>query len=226
MAASPIEDAGGQCSALFPAGHAVTTGQPPSARECLAAHRGFYLVGAAGSFPIQRRVTLIGSGPAVDVRLPSPRVSAFHAELELTSGTLVVRDIGPTRHGTYVNGRAVLEAVLDRGDELQIGDQRMAVGATGQHLRTATHRSPPGRTPTGLTTRQREALTRLRAARDAGAHPRTWTRRAANDLGVSVPAVRKMLRAIAEGVGVPAGPGLPHRVLAAAQAQRILRPYA
>ncbi len=72
-------------------------------------------------FPIR-----IGRGSEADVRMGDRWVSREHCEIDCVDGVLVVRDLG-SKHGTFVNGRAVLEAELRPGDLLNIGISRFVV---------------------------------------------------------------------------------------------------
>ena len=62
----------------------------------------------------------IGRKAESTVRLTDRWVSRLHCRIEIEGEDLVVRDLG-SRHGTYVNGELVEDAVLAPGDELQIG---------------------------------------------------------------------------------------------------------
>lgn len=74
------------------------------------------------SFPLR-----IGRGPETDVRVGDRWVSREHCEIDCTDGgALLVRDLG-SKHGTFVNGRSVLEAELKPGDLLNIGITRFVV---------------------------------------------------------------------------------------------------
>ncbi len=69
---------------------------------------------------------VIGRAPGAAIHIAEPTVSREHARLELTrmrgGGLQVrVRDLGG-RNGTYVNGHAVRDAVLEAGDKVQLGD--------------------------------------------------------------------------------------------------------
>ena len=67
-------------------------------------------------FPIE-----LGRGQQSGVRIDDRWLSRRHCRVEVAEdGTLVVRDLG-SRHGTFVNGRLVVEAKLAPGDELCIG---------------------------------------------------------------------------------------------------------
>ena len=66
----------------------------------------------------------VGRDPRCDVSDADPLLSRRHAEFLPTEGGVVVRDLN-SRNGMLVNGRKVMEAVLQPGDVVQIG--RLAV---------------------------------------------------------------------------------------------------
>ena len=83
----------------------------------------FQVVGgpAAGSqLLIEKLPALLGRAASADLVLDDPWVSRCHCELCEDQGQLVVRDRG-SLHGTLLNGRAVREAVIQRGDRLGVG---------------------------------------------------------------------------------------------------------
>ncbi|HEU0027885.1 MAG TPA: FHA domain-containing protein [Ktedonobacterales bacterium] len=76
-------------------------------------------------YPIYRVLT-IGRGPANNIPLESPRVSAAHARItfEPRDSTLWVQDL-ESRNGTFVDGRKIATPVaVSPGSELLIGDTR------------------------------------------------------------------------------------------------------
>lgn len=69
-------------------------------------------------------------------------VSRRHCTIGQVNGTLWVRDLG-SRHGTFVNGAKIREALVLPGDRLSIGSSKFRV----EYFRTATEdhpRPPPG----------------------------------------------------------------------------------
>ncbi len=62
----------------------------------------------------------IGRSDEASICLPFEGVSRQHAEVSLDAGRVRLRDLGST-NGTAVNGDEVSEALLDRGDRIQIG---------------------------------------------------------------------------------------------------------
>jgi two-component system, NtrC family, response regulator GlrR len=72
------------------------------------------------------RLLRIGTDPACDLVLTDRTVSAQHAELERTSLGWMVRDLR-SRNGVLLEGRRVLEAVVESGDQLVLGKTRLRV---------------------------------------------------------------------------------------------------
>jgi pilus assembly protein CpaF len=82
------------------------------------------------------RVT-IGRSRDNDLVLPSPAVSSRHARLEHDDGSWVLRDLQST-NGTFLNGSPVgARAVVNEGDEIQIGDFRLRIVAPSRENRVA-----------------------------------------------------------------------------------------
>jgi len=68
--------------------------------------------------------TTIGRSPDCDIFLDDVTVSRQHAVLVERDGSFVIEDQG-SLNGTFVNRRRIESAVLDDGDELQIGKYRL-----------------------------------------------------------------------------------------------------
>jgi pSer/pThr/pTyr-binding forkhead associated (FHA) protein len=72
------------------------------------------------------RALVIGRSVACDLTLSDPTVSRWHAELIRDGDRWIVRDMGST-NGTRVNGWRVRRAVLEPGDVLALGAQRVVL---------------------------------------------------------------------------------------------------
>jgi pSer/pThr/pTyr-binding forkhead associated (FHA) protein len=72
------------------------------------------------------RALVIGRSVACDLTLADPTVSRWHAELIRDGERWIVRDMGST-NGTRVNGWRVRRAVLEPGDVLALGAQRVVL---------------------------------------------------------------------------------------------------
>lgn len=66
------------------------------------------------------KVWKIGSNPKNDLVIAESDVASFHAELQLTQGQLILRDLG-TGHPTFVNDWRVRQKLIQPTDKLIIG---------------------------------------------------------------------------------------------------------
>lgn len=78
----------------------------------------------------ERRALVIGRSMRCDLTLSDRSVSRWHAELLRDGDQWVVRDMGST-NGTRVNGWRVRRAVLEPGDVVALGAQRVVFGRRG-----------------------------------------------------------------------------------------------
>jgi pSer/pThr/pTyr-binding forkhead associated (FHA) protein len=82
---------------------------------------------AAGSeFVIDRKKTVIGRGPGVDLAFRDGAMSSEHIAIEMLEEGFRARDLAST-NGMQVNGHAVLLADLKHGDTLELGEHRFQV---------------------------------------------------------------------------------------------------
>lgn len=82
------------------------------------------------SFPLGESIVL-GSSADCQVQINEPGVAAHHAEIMIVDGnSLLLKDLG-SQSGTFVNGEAVVEAMLSSGDEIHIGSCRWMLQAPG-----------------------------------------------------------------------------------------------
>lgn len=63
---------------------------------------------------------VLGRVLSADMRVDDPRVSRIHALVEVKSNSILITDLAST-HGTFVNGKKVLEAKLNFGDTIRLG---------------------------------------------------------------------------------------------------------
>ncbi len=77
------------------------------------------------SVPLAGRM-VIGSAPAVDLRVTDPAVSRLHAELELRDDGAWVRDLG-SRNGTFVDGVLVGSARVPEGGRVTLGGTTLSI---------------------------------------------------------------------------------------------------
>jgi pSer/pThr/pTyr-binding forkhead associated (FHA) protein len=62
----------------------------------------------------------IGRGEEVDLTIGDRWISRRHCEIYDQDGDLALRDLG-SRHGTLLNGKSVLHAILKPGDKISLG---------------------------------------------------------------------------------------------------------
>ncbi|WP_224368351.1 sigma 54-interacting transcriptional regulator [Hyalangium versicolor] len=74
----------------------------------------------------QDSLVRVGSDAASDLVLTDPTVSRRHLEIERTAKGLVLRDLG-SRNGTYLDGRQIIQVVLQSGDKVQLGKTKLSV---------------------------------------------------------------------------------------------------
>jgi pSer/pThr/pTyr-binding forkhead associated (FHA) protein len=73
----------------------------------------------------------IGRAPTATLVIPDARVSRLHARIDLTDGTLSIRDLD-SRNGTLVNARPLDGAAgLRDGDEIDVGTTRITYCGVG-----------------------------------------------------------------------------------------------
>jgi transcriptional regulator with PAS, ATPase and Fis domain len=65
--------------------------------------------------------TVLGRGDDCATVLPGSEISRYHAELVRHGPVIALRDLD-SRNGSFVNGRRVTEAPLDRGDVVRLGE--------------------------------------------------------------------------------------------------------
>jgi pSer/pThr/pTyr-binding forkhead associated (FHA) protein len=79
---------------------------------------------------VGRWPVVLGRECADVVQVADPWVSRRHCRIGRVNSTLWIEDLG-SRHGTFVNGALVREAVLLPGDKLTIGTSRFRVDYLG-----------------------------------------------------------------------------------------------
>lgn len=89
----------------------------------LIMHRG---PGMGSRFLLQGDVaeTKLGRAPESEVFLDDVTVSRKHAAIHAKEKKYILKDLG-SLNGTYVNGEPTVEAILNSGDEIQIGKYHM-----------------------------------------------------------------------------------------------------
>jgi Tfp pilus assembly protein FimT len=72
---------------------------------------------------------MIGRSPECAIRVQDTRVSREHCELRRWGDGWMARDQG-SRNRTYVNGKAIKDHVLQDGDVIEVGDERITFFAS------------------------------------------------------------------------------------------------
>lgn len=168
---------------------------------------------------------IVGRGATCDVPLPwDARVSRTHAAVERVGGDWTVVDDGLSRNGTWVNGERVAgRRRLRDGDVLRIGDTTIAFcgppeGGTSAALTVTADGRPLGDV---LTPAQRRVLLALcRPYRDSAFATPASNRAIAEELTVSVDAVKTTMRALFALFGIDDLPQNQKRAALALQALR------
>jgi hypothetical protein len=166
----------------------------------------------------------VGRSEEADVSLGFDReVSRAHAELERVGGEWALADDGLSRNGSLVNGERVAgRRRLRDGDELMFGDTPMLYRAPSQAGADETLAAKEGAEVHPVTDAQRRVLLALcRPFADGGefATPAT-NRQIADEVFLSVDAVKANLRALFETFGVGELPQNQKRVRLAELALR------
>jgi hypothetical protein len=84
----------------------------------------------AETAPVQGERFLIGRAPGCDVQLDDPKVSAEHAWVEASNGSLKIQDLG-SLEGTWVDGERVHERELTGGERIVVGDTALRLSRNG-----------------------------------------------------------------------------------------------
>jgi DNA-binding transcriptional ArsR family regulator len=152
----------------------------------------------------------IGREPDGGIRLGwDARVSRVHALLERVGGEWTIVDDGLSRNGTYINGaRLLARRRLADGDTVACGSVTILYRNPSTSLRTETVNAPLD-VPASrrLTPAQRNVLVALcRPLRDSPHASPATNKQIAEELSVSIDAVKTHLRRLAESFGVDALP--------------------
>jgi pSer/pThr/pTyr-binding forkhead associated (FHA) protein len=158
----------------------------------------------------------IGRSPSADVNLEwDPEVSSLHAQVEVVRDECTLVDEGLSRNGSFVNGERVSgRRLLRDGDTIRVGQTlvlfRNPAGATAE----STALSGDALTAAGVSPGQKRVLVALcRPFKEGAAFATPATNQEiADELTLSVDAVKTHLRALFEKFGVEALPQNQKRV--------------
>jgi pSer/pThr/pTyr-binding forkhead associated (FHA) protein len=166
---------------------------------------------------------LVGRRSSCDIALIwDDEVSRVHAQLECVGGDWVLVDGGMSSNGSLVNGEPIRgrRRLVDR-DVLRFGLTAVVYRDPRHHDERETRRSSGAKSVQTLTPAQRRVLVALcRPYASGGAFAVPATNRAiAEELFITVDAVKKHLRTLFERYGIR---GLPHNAKRAKLAERAL----
>ena len=135
-------------------------------------------------------------------------VSRVHAQLEPVAGDWTLIDDGLSRNGSYVNGQRIAgRRRLRDGDRLCFGETPMLFCAPAREGSLSTAAVGVGRAPIQLTESQRAVLVALcRPMKDSAYATPASNREIAEEVHLSVDAVKAHLRVLFERLGLE---GLP-----------------
>jgi pSer/pThr/pTyr-binding forkhead associated (FHA) protein len=92
-------------------------------------------------------VNRVGRDPECEFCIDHPTVSSLHCEVALSDDGIHIRDHHST-NGTFVNNEPVMEAWLDPGQTLRLGDVELLVESTGTHVAIPKFERPSQLPPT------------------------------------------------------------------------------
>jgi pSer/pThr/pTyr-binding forkhead associated (FHA) protein len=81
-------------------------------------------IGEEQIYPITAKETLIGRKGDTDIVLNNPNISRHHAKVILSEQGISVVDLEST-HGTYINGIKIERQLLNDGDRIELGKDRV-----------------------------------------------------------------------------------------------------
>jgi len=96
------------------------------------------LVLEAREVPLREGEHLLGRASEASVVLDAARVSRLHARIRVESERTVLEDLG-SKNGTFLRDRRIVGPVLlEDGDEIRIGSERIVFRTLGRDASTAT----------------------------------------------------------------------------------------
>ncbi len=162
----------------------------------------------------------VGRRPEAHIALPSDlEVSRVHAQLEVVGGQWTVVDNGLSRNGTFVNGARVHgRHVLHDRDRMCFGQTQVVFRASDPDHGVSTAQARAGASAVMLTETQRKVLIALcRPVNDSTAATPATNRQIADEIHLSVDAVKAHLRVLFDRFGVGELPQNEKRARLAAQ---------
>lgn len=191
-----------------------------------AAHRGIPFLFLRDDAGVQRLMALegerlvVGRAPGSDLHIPwDLRVSGVHAYLERRGPRWVIEDDGLSRNGTFINGERLRgQRTLRDGDLIGVGDTVVGFRQPDDEPVLATLSVPTVGAPV-VSEAQRRVLVALcrPLAREQAAAPAT-NERIAEELVLSLSAVKGHLRVLFNRFGLDGAPQNQKRLLLAERA--------
>ncbi len=154
----------------------------------------------------QARELWLGRSPSADIRLEwDQEVSTLHAQIEVVGDDCTLVDEGLSRNGSFVNGERVRgRRLLRDGDIVRVGKTGVLYRTPGAAPAESTVTSADALTAGGVSPAQRRVMLALcRPFKDGAAFATPATnKQIAQELHLSVDAVKTHLRALFEKFGV------------------------
>lgn len=95
--------------------------------------------------PLRVGTMRLGRGADNDFQVPHPSVSGSHCQITVNEKETLIRDLGST-NGTFVQGTPVIEAALENGQSIRLGDVAMVFYSTGPAPGTVVPAAPEPQT--------------------------------------------------------------------------------
>ena len=95
--------------------------------------------------PLRAGINHLGRGENNDFQVTHPSVSGSHCQITVTEKETLIRDLGST-NGTFVQGTPVIEAALENGQSVRLGDVGMVFYSTPPAAESIPVRAPEPQT--------------------------------------------------------------------------------
>jgi hypothetical protein len=160
---------------------------------------------------------LLGRAPGSDLQIGwDPRVSGVHAHLERRGSSWMIEDDGLSRNGTFVNGERLRgQRTLRDGDVIGVGDTVMGFRHPEIEPALATVSVPTLSMPAVSDAQRRVLVALCRPLTDAEARAPATNDQIADELVLSLSAVKGHLRVLFHRFGLEDAPQNQKRLLLA-----------
>lgn len=171
---------------------------------------------------------LLGRAPGNDLQIGwDPRVSGVHAHLERRGPRWVIEDDGLSRNGTFVNGERLHgQRTLRDGDVIAVGDTVLGFRHPETEPVLATVSVPTAGVPEVSDAQRRVLIALCRPLADGGTAAPAGNEQIAEELFLSLSAVKGHLRILFSRFGLEDAPQNQKRLLLAERALQtmVVRP--